>query len=157
MPRRLVANGNHSSSAWSTGAARYREGIEVPQGKLVVAVRCRFDGDHRAINALLDTGAEWSVFGGKIATRARRHALALGMSISMQTRRGRIHGEFHRTLVTLLADDGADCQVPATVLLAPEWEGPAVLGYRGFLERLRFALDPGVAANDQWMHFGAVG
>jgi hypothetical protein len=43
------------------------------------------------------------------------------------------------------------------VLLAPEWEGPPVLGYRGLLERIRFALDPGVTDADQWMYFGAVG
>lgn len=75
----------------------------------------------------------------------------------MSTRLGRIEGRLHRLSVTLVADDGRDLQVAATVLIAPEWLGPPVLGYRGLLERVRIALDPGVADDDQWLYFGEVG
>lgn len=38
-----------------------------------------------------------------------------------------------------------------------EWSGPIVLGYRGFLERIRFALDPGVVPGEQMFYFGLPG
>ena len=152
-----MANGNEPSNLWSIGAARYEEGLETPGGQLVVAVRCRFDGVRNNVDALLDSGAEWSVFGGELAASLRDQATPMGIFSSMHTRLGRIQGQFHRLSVTLLADDGEDFQIPATVLLAPDWSGPPVLGYRGFLERLRLALDPGASIADQWMYFGAVG
>jgi hypothetical protein len=42
----------------------------------------------------------------------------------------------------------------SSVFVAKEWEGPIVLGYRGFLERIRFALDPGVVPGEQMFYFG---
>lgn len=130
--------------------------MKTPQGVLIVAVRCRIDGANDNFAALLDTGAEWSVLGGALAESLLRQE-DLGLFVAMHTRLGRIEGRLQRLLVTLLANDGQELQVPATVLLAPDWSGPPVLGYRGFLERLRFALDPGVSVSDQWMYFGAVG
>ena len=212
MTRRLlVANGNEPSTLWSTGAARYKEGLETLEGQLVVAVRCRLDGVRNNVEALLDSGAEWSVFGGVLAESLIEHATPLRIFSTMHTRLvprrrgsdwlrvprrverkaprrsatgrtarsgnaaigdasatstgqnlcdevlGRIQGMFHEVPVTLHADDGRDLRITATALLAPDWSGPPVLGYRGFLERLRFALDPGVSASDQWMYFGATG
>ena len=34
----------------------------------------------------------------------------------------------------------------ATWFVAPDWPGPSVIGWRGCLERMRFALDPGEEA-----------
>lgn len=50
-----------------------------------------------------------------------------------------------------------DAVGPGSVLIAPGWTGPVVLGYRGFLERLRFALDPGSQPEDAWFFFGSAG
>lgn len=158
MSRRLlVESGGGLAIPWSTGGARYRISEKSHDGTLVVAVDCRIDaaGD---VTALLDTGAEWSVLGGVLATSllgssSRPHDYPM----IMRTRLGPIEGWRRRVPVTLLANDGRELEIAATVLLAPEWEGPPVLGYRGLLERIRFALDPGVTDADQWMYFGAVG
>lgn len=73
----------------------------------------------------------------------------------MDTRFGKVLCFLHRVNVTLVADEGKDLLVPSSVLLSPDWGGPPVLGYRGFLERIRFGLDPGdYACQDQWFFFG---
>ncbi len=36
-------------------------------------------------------------------------------------------------------------------------EGPIVLGYNGFLERIRFAFDPGIFPGEQIFYFGKIG
>ena len=47
-----------------------------------------------------------------------------------------------RTRILLLACEGTSLEVEAATLVHPDWVGPSILGYRGFLERLRIALDP---------------
>jgi hypothetical protein len=159
MTRRLlIANDNGPASSWSMGAARYQIGKRTQEGMLVVAVDCRVADVGEEVSVLLDTGAEWSIFGGVLASRLLDQTGSLGDSpVSMSTRLGRIRGKYCEVPVMFLADAGEPFEIAATVLLAPEWEGPPVLGYRGLLERIRFALDPGVTDADQWMYFGAVG
>jgi hypothetical protein len=77
--------------------------------------------------------------------------------VTITTRLGSVQARLHTLNVTLGADEGEDLTVRATVLLAPSWPGPPVLGYRGFLERIRFGFDPGTGHDDQWMFFGDAG
>ncbi|NIM13411.1 MAG: hypothetical protein GTO45_14950 [Candidatus Aminicenantes bacterium] len=65
-------------------------------------------------------------------------------------------GSLHRINISLLADQksGYDLTVESSVFISEEWDGPIVLGYRGFLERIRFALDPGVISGEQMFYFG---
>jgi hypothetical protein len=42
----------------------------------------------------------------------------------------------------------------STVFVSEDWPGPIVLGFRGFLEKLRIALDPGVRHSEQLFYFG---
>lgn len=144
-----------AGSAWSTGCAQYdieRDGGNSP---LVVAARCRLGRQETVEWALLDTGAQWSVIGGEVAEALEGELHDSGIEIKMETRFGNYVGRLCRLEVTLEADEGDALLVEATVLVLPEWPGPVVLGYRGFLERIRLGLDPGSGANDQWMFFGA--
>jgi hypothetical protein len=60
--------------------------------------------------------------------------------------------------IHLLADlGGTDIKVESTVLVTGDWSGPTVLGFHGFLEKLRFALDPGVAEGEEIIYFGPAG
>jgi hypothetical protein len=74
----------------------------------------------------------------------------------MSTRLGRISGSLYRINITLIAEENRDYDliVESSVFVSKEWEGPIVLGYRGFLERVRFALDPGVVPGEQKFYFG---
>lgn len=60
----------------------------------------------------------------------------------LSTRLGQFHGSLFRGLITVLASSGESLDVEATAFLTPEWPGPNFLGYQGFLQRIRFAVDP---------------
>jgi hypothetical protein len=145
----LLAGSDGPAAAWSGGSAQYWIERETDNRVLIVAARCRLGGLEVDDLALIDTAAHWSVIGGELADLVLDNAHdAHPDVISMSTRHGRIQGRLHRLAITLVADDGNDLVVSGTVLIAPEWPGPPVLGYRGFLERIRIALDPGVADDD---------
>ncbi|MBI4531612.1 MAG: hypothetical protein HY709_08815, partial [Candidatus Latescibacteria bacterium] len=40
------------------------------------------------------------------------------------------------------AEEGENVEVEATWFISPDWPGPIVIGWKGCLERLRFAVDP---------------
>lgn len=140
---------------WCTGWARYW--IERDQGDhtLIVAAQCRIVGVGGVELALFDTGAQWSLVGGELAELARPHSDPLGPRIEFRTRLGTFHGELRRLTIDLLADEGSDLRISASVLFLPNWPGPSVvLGYRGLLEWIRFGFDPGCSDSDQWFCFG---
>jgi hypothetical protein len=58
-----------------------------------------------------------------------------------------------RVHVTLVATDGVSLDVEATVFVSADWAGPNFIGWLGFLERLRFAVDP---SERRYFYFGPV-
>ena len=82
---------------------------------------------------------------------------SIGESIRISSRLGLLDGTLHRTDIHLVCDRGQGLTVDGTVLVVPDWPGPPVLGYRGLLEHMRFALDPGGAPNEPWFYFGMPG
>lgn len=143
--------------AWCSGISRIVSD-EAIAGKRI-CVFCRFGSLQSQETALLDTGAEWSVVGGDFA-EVLRETGDLGESvdsIKISTRFGSFEGSLYRFQVCLLSDDdlgGTDLRVDATVAVLPLWQGPNVLGYRGFLERIRIAIDPGVSGGEEKIFFG---
>lgn len=107
--------------------------------------------------AMIDTGAQYTVIGGEIAELACAHGEDLDLDVSMSTRLGTIRGRMYRLAIELVAEEGEDLSVSATVLVAPDWSGPVVLGYRGFLERVRLGFDPGLRDGNTSMCFGLAG
>ena len=63
--------------------------------------------------------------------------------LRVHSRFGIIEGRVERIPLRLPAADGDSLTVEATWFISPQWPGPNVLGWRGCLERFRFALDPG--------------
>jgi len=124
--------------------------------RLPIGIRCHIGSLEETDIALLDTGAEWSVIGGETAKILEDELDSPFVSFAMSTRLGRISGSLHRINICLLAEGNLshDLTVESSVFVTREWEGPIVLGYRGFLERIRFALDPGVAPGEQMFYFG---
>lgn len=91
--------------------------------------------------AQLDTGAAWSILNQEVA-----EAISLlngqGEPKTISTRLGPFTGRLERTQIQILADFGDALSVQATVFVSPDWTGGNFIGYSGFLERIRFAIDP---------------
>ncbi len=145
---------------WSSGFAEYFPGFKVGMSKLTVGVKCRLGDLEITDIALFDTGAEWTLIGGETAEILEGRFSEAIETINYSTRLGKMNVTLRRLPILLLADDGcgADLYVESTVAVAPEWTGPIVLGYRGFLERIRFALEPRFSAEltDQIYFDGAM-
>ena len=133
-----------------SGRARYGADVPYRSHNLFVAVACRVAEHPDRLNALLDTAAEWCVMTPALAED-------LGISIesgrgshTLHSRFGSIKSEWARTRLIFLASEGEELPVEATWFVSPDWPGPLVIGWKGCLERLRFALDPG----DESFYFG---
>jgi hypothetical protein len=142
---------------WAGSSARYRIATGDEGTRLTVVVSCVIEGLPFEIDALLDTGAAWSIVGGDLADRLEARLGAGGLTMIMSTRIGRVRGTLHERDVLLVAEHGESLSVSAQMLVAPGWDGPVILGYQGLLERMRFALDPGVGPEDAWFFFARAG
>lgn len=96
--------------------------------------------------AVVDTGAPYVICAPRIALLAgfdRAYALA---RMRMLIRGMQLEGSLTRLSIKLLAREGDDLTVDATVFVpdVEEYWGsfPSFIGLTGFLERLRFAVDP---------------
>jgi hypothetical protein len=136
---------NKTLSQWSTGAAYLYPLYEVGSYNLITGVQCEFTAiDLREI-ALLDTGAEFSVAGRDVYQGFLDENVYLDSPVgkrTINTRLGNFEGDLYRIDVAFTADWGEPLTVEGTFLFCEEWTGPTVLGFHGFLERIRFAIDP---------------
>jgi predicted aspartyl protease len=100
--------------------------------------------------ALVDTGAPYCLFDTQwIETLQLRRED--GESISLRTPYGLYAGTIHRLPIRVVAEEGQSLEVDASVFVTDDhWQHGNFLGYSGFLERLRFAVDPD---NNSW-YFG---
>jgi len=134
---------------WSTGSAVAYLDEEVEQGRLVVGVRCRIGTLSYDEKALLDTGATYTVLSEDIVRElGGAPGTAVG-TIRMSTRHGSKPGVLFRLPIQLQADEGKPLHVDATVAILEKWPGPTVLGFVGFMDRIRLALDPGLAVGEE--------
>jgi hypothetical protein len=99
-------------------------------------------GDRR-IDALIDTASQWCVLPAKIAADLGYEAEIEESVTWLHTRFGAISGSLVRIPLLFRAEEGGDLTVEATWFISEDWPGPPVLGWKGCLERICFALDPG--------------
>jgi hypothetical protein len=124
-----------------SGRAHYLSNVEGPTGELIVAVECRLGSRTAEVIALVDTASQWCILPPALA-------FALGYTpdpegdTRLHTRFGLLAGELVRLPIVFVADEGEPAAVEATGFLSPDWPGPAVIGWSGCLERMRFAFDP---------------
>lgn len=90
--------------------------------------------------ARLDPATPWVVLNYEIAEN-------LGFPFNEEeTKLHTIGGDMVGTLEThpikLLALEGPSITIDATIFVCREWQRECFLGYSGFLERIRFAVDP---------------
>jgi hypothetical protein len=105
-----------------------------------VAVPCSVGDPALATYGLLDTAAEWCVLSAEVV--ASLELKTVGEPARMETRLGRFSGSLERLSLHFQGDEGDFLTVEATCFVSPDWPGPLVLGWKGCLERFRFALDP---------------
>ncbi|OQW89614.1 MAG: hypothetical protein BWK78_07640 [Thiotrichaceae bacterium IS1] len=113
--------------------------------RLSMGVECEFVAIATEQMALLDTGSELSVAGSEVYQAFLSDHLSLGIPLGnriLSTRLGRFEGSLHRVEILLKADWGEDLRIDGTFLFCEEWRGPTVLGFHGFLERIRLAIEP---------------
>ena len=130
-----------------SGRNHYHSDQEYERQRLFVTVPCRVGT--RRIDGLLDTASEWCVMPPDLA-----HELGLDLDPAfadtrMSTRLGLLAGRLERSPLQFYPEQGEVIEVEATWFVSEEWIGPPVIGWKGCLERIRFALDPG----EEWFYF----
>jgi hypothetical protein len=123
-----------------TGRSGYAADYVEGPYQLFVAVECLV-GEF-AVNALLDTGSQWCILPAQIAVALDEATLSHEPGERLSTRLGTFAGRLVRIPLALVAEEGETLDVDATWFVSPDWPGPAVIGWKGCLERIRFALDP---------------
>jgi hypothetical protein len=97
--------------------------------------------------AVLDTGAAYPIISPKIAKQAGLDRVKPLERKRMLVRGMWLEGSIIRLNMTLPADEGEDLTVDATAFIpdVEEYWGdfPGFIGQLGFLERIRYAVDPG--------------
>jgi hypothetical protein len=125
------------------GRSGYASDVTYAGQLMFVTVGCRLGALPDRLDALLDTAAEWCVLTLKVATELGLLPIAGSEPAVLSSRYGTLRGELVRIGIEFPAAEGMYLQVDATWFVSEEWPGPLVIGWRGCLERFRFALDRG--------------
>jgi hypothetical protein len=94
------------------------------------------------VYAMVDTGSPYCIFNTELV-EALRLASDDGEKISLSTPYGRFRGTIQRVTIGLKATQGTSLDIDASIYVPDEhWRFGNFLGYTGFLERFRCAIDP---------------
>src|SRR6185295_15600276 len=94
------------------------------------------------VQAMIDTAAPWCIFAPPIGRSIQDHFQPISEELFLNTRLGTFRGRLHLVPVSFPVLQGESLVIEATVFISPDWQGPNFLGYEGFLQRIRFAVDP---------------
>lgn len=127
---------------FTSGASEYFENnpsLKVSQDSIHVNIQIEA-GVSIVTTARLDPATPWVVLNSEYNEQ-------LGLypgepTVTLATVAGRKVGSLERIPITLLAQEGNTLRVDATVFVCNDWNRENFLGYSGFLQRIRFAVDP---------------
>jgi len=126
---------------FTTGRSRFLDHHpRFPEPTAKVFVKIIFAGLDEARVAQVDTAAAYSILEADVATDLGLLGLQEPWT-RLSTRVGVLNGQLIRIPVTLVADEGESLHLDAVFFVSPDWRGGTFLGYTGFLDRLRIALD----------------
>lgn len=143
------------SGGFATGAAHYEDfySNEEHAARIVLTVTV---ARQTTVQAIVDTGATWCIFAPDMVQDSAPVNHALGVTLLV---RGISYtGKLVRMKIGLRAERGGDdLDVDATVFVpklppGAAWPHPNFIGLDGFLNRVRFAVDP----SDGIFYFGPV-
>jgi len=129
--------------AFACGCAGFRGqalGAQEPTDKIFVEIEFQ-DLPNDSWLAQIDTAAAYSMLEVEIAEMLKILDGA-GQPASISTRHGTIRGRLERIPVSLVAEEGEPLDFEATFLVSRDWPAKTFIGYTGFLDRIRIALDP---------------
>jgi predicted aspartyl protease len=135
----LRLNGAVFAASYSRYLDKSPDSVE-PTAKIYVTVE--FPGLENHSLAQLDTGAAWSVLERDVAEELGLYE-GDGERVEMLAHTGPVSGRLERVPLKLVAEEGESLEIEATFLVSRNWRGKTFLGYTGFLDRVRIALDPG--------------
>jgi hypothetical protein len=142
-----------NGKGFTTGRARFRD--QAPGSQELTAkifVKIEFPGLDGSWLAQVDSGSAYPMLEPGLA-KALGVLDGDGEPARIHTRLGRIGGRLERIPLTLVADEGDSLEMEAVFLVSRDWHGKTFLGYSGFLDRLRIALDP----PENFFYFGEPG
>jgi len=130
---------------FTTGQATYRDfDPESPSRKRGLYVRVMLpDSAGASVYALIDTGTPYCIFDMAVVDTLGL-SFDEGEKIVLRTVYGPFEGTVQRMTIRLIAEQGESLNIEASVFVAADWHLGNFLGYTGFLERFRFAVDPGM-------------
>jgi hypothetical protein len=105
-----------------------------------------------SVLAQLDTGAAWSVLASELAGEMGLLD-GSGEPSKLSTREGLKDGYLVRVPLIIPADEGQgeSLEIEATFFVSGQWpQGKSFIGYSGFIEFIRIALDP----QEHYFYFG---
>ncbi len=126
-----------------TGICDYSDfypGRKEPLARIYVPFRAQ--GVDIRFLGLLDTGGHFCILSPEVVDLVGDVLSGSDEETSLLTAQGRLSGKLYRHRIELLAEEGENLDLEATVLVLSDWRGPSVLGYTGVLDRVRFAIDP---------------
>jgi hypothetical protein len=129
---------------------RYISDYDDGRHHFIVAIECRVES--LSFRTLLDTASQWCVLPPETAQTL---GFDMGLSpvetpVQLSARFGTLAGRLERIPLHFSGAEGDEIEVEATWFISADWPGPAVIGWKGCLERIRFALDP----SDDSFYFG---
>jgi hypothetical protein len=142
-------------NTFAVGAIQYRYAPATPQettNRIILPITIDV-GKSITTQAVLDTGAPYGIITPDIA-QAAGYTADLGLDrLTVGVRGFKLNGSLARLSITLQASIGQNLTVDTTAFIpdsdqvwgafATAWgEFPTFVGLSGFLERIRFAIDP---------------
>lgn len=102
---------------------------------------------------MLDTASTWVVLSKDLLLYAEVELERGGLTEEkISTRLGTFRGYLERLPLSITAESGDSLQIEATCFICEDWPGPPVIGWKGCLERIRFAIEPSLNR----FYFGAL-
>ncbi len=126
---------------FTAGVAGYHDAASPEATSVEPRIYVRIELFGFEILAMVDTAAPWCILEPTLGDAIRPYVEELSGARRLSTRMGSFVGRLYRGPITLVADEGEELEIEVTFFLSSEWPGGNFVGYLGFLDRLRFAID----------------
>ena len=127
---------------FASGVATYfEEDPSLTSTQTSIHVSIVLEGDVSIqVFARLDPATPWVVLNSELNEQIGLRATSA--KVELHTVAGLMKGSLERFPITLQAEQGDPLEIEATLFVCDEWQRENFLGYSGFIERIRFAVDP---------------